>query len=467
IESTLLVMFATAIALFIYTLARPVFSHVLGKEIRGLSSFPAYCFVIPLFLALLVGFLAGVYPAFVLSSLKSVDALKGKISSVAESIFMRKSLIGFQFGFAVVVFTSALVISQQVNLFFSNNLGYSKDYVVYAAVPRDLSRKGVQKMEQIRYQLAQMPEVNSVSLSWEIPNGSSGGSVQVYKAGADSTRSIAAQGLGTDNKFAATYDIPLKAGKFFTDNYAPADSSQVVINETQAKDLGWSAQEAVGQQIQIQGNRNLFTIRGVTSDFHFGSMQQRIQPITFLNVNFTNFYRYFSFKLKPENTQKSIEALRKKWSVLLPDAPFEYSFMDDGLKKLYQTEIQLKKASFIATSLAIVIVLLGIVALISQSIQKRTKEIGIRKVLGSSVAGIIYLFVKEFLSLVLIAGLVACPVAYLMMQEWLSDYVYRISLTINPFLITVSLLTLVTVLLISLQAVKAALASPVKSLRSE
>jgi putative ABC transport system permease protein len=196
-------------------------------------------------------------------------------------------------------------------------------------------------------------------------------------------------------------------------------------------------------------------------------MQQRIQPITVMNVNFTNFYRYFSFKLKPGNTQKSIEALQKKWSAVLPGAPFEDDFMDDALQKLYRTEIQLKKASFIATSLAIVIVLLGIVALISQSIQKRTKEIGIRKVLGSSVAGIIYLFVKEFLSIVLIAGLVACPVAFLIMQKWLSDYVYRISLTVNPFIIAMSLLTLVTVLLISFQAIKAALASPVESLRSE
>jgi len=247
----------------------------------------------------------------------------------------------------------------------------------------------------------------------------------------------------------------------------PSDSAKVVINETQAKAFGWNAQQSIGQQIHIQGNQNLFTICGVTGDFHFGSMQQRILPITFLNVNFTNFFRYFSFKLKPGNTQKSIETLQKRWSVLLPDSPFEYSFIDDALQKLYRTEIQLKKASYIATSLAIIIVLLGILALISQSIQKRTKEIGIRKVLGSSVFGIIYLFIKEFLSVVLIAGLLACPIAFFIMQKWLSDYVYRISLTANPFLIAISLLTLVTVLLISFQAIKAALANPVKSLRSE
>ncbi len=187
IESVLLVMLATVFALLIYSLTKPVFNHILGKDIPDLHAFPAYFFSIPFLLALFVGLLAGVYPAFVLSSLKSVDSLKGKISSVKGSVLMRKSLVGFQFGLAVVVFVGALVISQQVSLFFSNNLGYDKDYVVYVAVPRDLTRTGVQKMEQIRTQLAQMPEISNVSLSWEIPNGNNGGSMQVYKAGADST----------------------------------------------------------------------------------------------------------------------------------------------------------------------------------------------------------------------------------------------------------------------------------------
>jgi len=468
IESTLLVIMATVFALLIYVLVRPVFNNILGKEIMGLFEFPAYFFLIPSFLAILLGLLAGIYPAFVLASLKSVDSLKGKVSSIKESVFMRKLLIGFQFGIAVVVFIGALIIAQQVKLFFSKSLGYDKDYVVYASVPRDWSRKGVQKMEQIRYQLAQMPEVKSVSLSWEIPDGMNGGAIQVYKQSADSTQAITSQALGTDNQFAAAYGIQLKAGSFFTAVYASSDSAKVVINETQSKALGWiDPQKAIGQQVHIQGNKNLFTICGVTSDFHFGSMQQQIQPITFINVNFSNFYRYFSFKLRPGNMQHDLETLQKKWSTLLPDAPFEYVFMDDALKKVYQTEIQLQKSSYMATALAIVIVLLGILGLTAQSIQKRTKEIGIRKVLGSSVAGIILLFLKEFLGIVLIAGLVACPIAFFIMQKWLSDYVYRTTITSYPFIIAIALLTLVTVLLITIQTVKAALANPVKSLRSE
>ncbi|MEX8548716.1 MAG: ABC transporter permease [Mucilaginibacter sp.] len=468
IESTLLVLLATVFALLIYTIARPIFNDVLAKEILGLFAFPAYFFLIPLFLALFIGLMAGVYPAFVLASLKSVDSLKGKVNSVKESVLMRKLLVAFQFGIAVIVFVGAIIISQQVKLFFSKNLGYDKDYVIYASVPRDWSRKGVQKMEQVREQLAQMPEISNISLSWEIPDGMNGSAMQVYKLSNDSTQAVITQALGTDNQFAATYGIPLKAGTFFTGFYAPGDSTKVVINETQSKALGWQDPKmAIGQQIHITGIKNVFTVCGVTADFHFGSMQQQIQPATFINVNFSNFYRYFSIKLKPGNMQQNLEAVQKKWATLLPDAPFEYKFVDDALRKLYQTEIQLQKASYLATALAIIIVLLGILGLIAQSIQKRTKEIGIRKVLGSSVAGIILLFLKDFLGTILLAGLVACPVAFFIMQKWLSDYVYRITITTNPFLIAMALLTLVTALLIALQTVKAALANPVKSLRSE
>ena len=196
-------------------------------------------------------------------------------------------------------------------------------------------------------------------------------------------------------------------------------------------------------------------------------MQQAIQPITFLHVSLTNVFRNFSFKLKPGDIGNSIAVLQKKWSALLPGTPFEYEFMDDTLAKLYKSEIQLKKASYTATVLALIIVLLGVLGLISLSVQKRTKEIGIRKVLGSSVAGIISLFMKEFMAVILIAAVVACPVAYLLMDNWLKTYVYRINITAQPFLVSVLVLGFITALLISIQTIKAALSNPVKSLRTE
>ncbi|WP_461450096.1 ABC transporter permease [Mucilaginibacter sp.] len=467
-ESTLIVMLAMVVSLGIYLIAKPFVSNVLGKDIMGLFSFPVYFIPVPFVFALIVGVLAGIYPALVLSSLKSVDSLKGKLASVKESVLFRKSLVVFQFATAAIVLIGAVIVSQQVNLFFSNNLGYSKDYVIYSQVPRDWSPKGVQKMEEIRYRLSQMPQVSSVTLSYVIPDGANGGNYQVYREGANPSQTVVAQGLTVDNQYASTYNIPLKAGQFFKPVFNLADSSDVVINETEAKALGFkNNDEAIGQKIMSPGYPVASIIRGVTADFHFGSMQDKILPITFNNVNFSTYYRYFSVKLKPGNIQQNLSALQKKWAELIPGAPFEYKFMDDALKNLYATELQLKKAAYIATVLALIIVLLGVLGLISLSIQKRTKEIGIRKVLGSSVAGITSLFLKDFLGVVIIAGVIACPLAYLIMQKWLSGYAYRVSISLSPFVFSVALLTVITTVLIVLQTIKAAFANPVKSLRSE
>ncbi len=196
-------------------------------------------------------------------------------------------------------------------------------------------------------------------------------------------------------------------------------------------------------------------------------MQQKVAPIIFFNVEFAPIYRYLSFKMQPGNITATIDAIQKKWTSLMPGAPFEYKFMDDTLARLYKTEIQLKKASYTATVLALIIVLLGVLGLISLSIQKRTKEIGIRKVLGSSVAGIILLFIKEFLLVIIIAGFVACPLAYIIMQRWLNEYAYRINITYQPFIISIIALGFITALVICIQTIKAAVANPVKSLRTE
>ena len=467
-ESIILVFFATIFALMIYIVTRGLFSNILGREIPALSNFPLYFIAFPVLLILVIGFTAGIYPAFVLSSLKSVESLKGKLASVKENVLLRKSLVAFQFGTATIAFIGAIIISEQINLFFSKDLGYNKDYIISAQLPRNWTSEGVSKMENMRKQFASMPQVNNVALSFEVPDGGSSGGVSLYKAGADSATAIASQVLTTDEYYASTYNIPMAAGIFYCEPGAFTDSSKIVINEAQASAFGWKdAHDAIGKQVKFQGGGAPLTIAGVTKDFHFGSMQKSIQPVTFVHVGFNKIFRVFSFKLKPGNIVNSIAALQKKWSALMPGTPFEYTFMDDTLAKLYKSEIQLKKASYTATVLALIIVLLGVLGLISLSIQKRTKEIGIRKVLGSSVAGIISLFMKEFLLLILIAGVVACPVGYIIMHKWLQAYAYRIHITAQPFLLSVLVLGFITALLICIQTIKAAMSNPVKSLRTE
>jgi putative ABC transport system permease protein len=466
-ESVLMVLIATLFALGIYALARPYFANLLNADIGGLLSFPLYFYALPWLLALVIGLVAGLYPALVLSSLKSVDSLKGKLSKVKDNVLFRKGLIAFQFGTAAVVLISAVIVAKQINVFFGKSLGYDKDYVVYAQLPRDWSKPGVQKMEGIRYRLSQMPQISSISLSWAIPDGNYTGSLQTYGMSQDSLYAFTSQQLNTDNQYATTYNLHVLAGQFFKPQYAPGDSAQVVINQKHLKALGYiNPKDAIGQQFRAQG-MPVLTICGVVQDFQFASMQGAIQPMTFVNVNYSPLYRFFSVKFKPGNIKSSLDALQKKWAEVMPGAPFEYNFMDDALAKMYKTELQLKQAAYLATGLAIIIVLLGVLGLISLSVQKRTKEIGIRKVLGSSVSHVMMLFMKDFLGTVLIAGLVACPLAWYMMQQWLDNYATRISLGPAPFVLAVLALTAVTAVLISLQTLKAALANPVKSLRSE
>ncbi len=468
-ESVILVLIATLLAVAAYSFAKPFFEALVGKEIPLLSSFPLYFIFIPAAAVLVIGVLAGLYPAFILSTLKSVDSLKGKLKTVKENVLLRKSLVGFQFCIASIVMIAAFIVSQQVSYFFSRNLGYNKEYIVSSQVPRDWSPAGVQKMETIRNEFATMPQVNQVTLSYEIPNGMNGGQPSVYKAGTDSTQAVAMQSMATDENYLTTYQVPLKAGSFFINNRG-FDSSKIVLNEKAIQALGWqNAEEAVGRQVwaELYGNKILCTVQGVIKDFHFSSMQQKIEPFILFHVRLNNMYRYLSFKIKPGNVSNTIEAIQKKWATLLPGSSFEYSFIDDTLKKLYQTELQLKRASYTAMVLSLIIVLMGVLGLVSLSIQKRTKEIGIRKVLGSSVSGIIILFMKEILLVILVGGLIACPIAWFIMHGWLSDYAYRVSLTATPFIISVAGLALITAILITIQTIKAGTDNPVKSLRTE
>jgi putative ABC transport system permease protein len=465
-ESVLLVGVATVLAFAAYPALRPLFAQLIGKEIPALSAFPAYFGFVPVVIVGGVGLAAGLYPAFVIASLDTVDALKGKLKTVKDKVVLRKLLVGFQFCLATIVLIAAAVVTQQVGHFLGGRLGYDKAYIVSAQVPRDWSPAGVRRMETVRNEFAALPEVSSVSLSHEIPNGNNGGQPMVYKSGTDSARAVAMQAMISDENYLNTYRIPLRAGAFFDGR--GLDSGKVVLNERAVRALGYpSPERAVGGQLRIPGDPTLFTIKGVTRDFHFGSMQAQIQPMIFFNVRTTAIYRYLSFKVKPGDVPRSLEAIGKKWAVLLPGSAFQYAFHDDILKGLYQTEIQLERAAYAATVLALIIVLLGVLGLVSVSMQRRVKEIGVRKVLGASVPGLITLFIKEFLPVVAVASVAACPLVYVVMQGWLSRYASRIALTPYPFVASIVGLGTFTVLLIGLQAARAALANPAESLRNE
>lgn len=465
-ESLVLVAMATALAFLSYPLAQIPFEQIVGKRLPGLMTFPVAFAFLPFALVLVVGLLAGLYPALFLSSMRTVESLKGKLGTTNKSLQLRKYLVGFQFGIANVVIIAAMVVAAQVKHFFGKNIGYNTEFVVSAQVPRDWTPEGLRKMMTVRDEMAKLPGVRSASLSFEIPNGNNNGQPLVYRAVTDSTTAIVCQQLTTDGHYLDTYQISLLAGEYFNQN--GINYTKVVLNERAALAIGFpDAESAIGQTLRIPGDPTLYTIKGVLRDFHFGSMAAPIQPMVVFSLKGSVLYRYLSFKIAPEGIGEQIAALQKKWTELMPGSAFEYTFMDEILAKIYVAELQMKRSAYAASVLALLIALLGVLGLVSLNLQRREKEVGVRKVLGASVVGIIGLFMREFLLILLIAGIIACPIAWYLLSGWLENYASHIELSPLVFALSLLGMALVTALLIGLQSVKAALANPVKSLRSE
>ena len=467
-EAVLISLFSLSISLIFYEILIPSFEQILNKKLPSLRLASLYFYATCILLSLLIGLLSGVYPAFVLSSLPSIDSLKGKLKSIKENVFFRRLLIVSQFTIALFVFVGAVVISKQVNFFFNKDLGYNKASVVTAKVPRDWSPAGIAKMETIRNEMARLKEVNQVSISYDIPDGSPGNSNALYRMGQDSTQAIFIQTLTSDEKYAETYQIPMLAGVFFQskqENYQPL---KLVLNESATKALGFkNPSDAVGKLVKMHYVPQPFMIAGVTKDFHVGSMHKSISPLLFINVKDNIFYRFLSFKIQAGNLAESMNKIEHKWKELMPNSVFEYNFMDDTLQKMYQSEVQLKKASFVATILSIIIVLLGILGMVSLSINRRTKELGIRKVLGATSMSIMMLFLKEFVLLMTIAAVISFPLGVISMNAWLTNYAYRIELNWQIFMSVGFIFGLIIILFVAFQTYKTALMNPVKSLKTE
>ncbi len=468
-ESLVMATLSMLLSLLFYELFRSSFAAIVGRQIDSLWTISPYFLAVAVLLTLLIGVLAGLYPAFTLSGLPSVDSIKGKLRSVKEGVLFRRFLITAQFAIALLVFCGAVVIAQQVAYLFKTDLGYSSESIVLVSLPRDWTPQGVAKIEAVRNELARLPAVKDVSISSSSLKGGPSSNIHLYQIGNDSTEAISTAVLQTDENFIRTYQIPLLAGRFYASSSRAAQEDKLVLNESAVRALGYKNPEAaVGRQVSIQGYGNRITIIGVTKDFSFRSMKDRIVPSAIGHINGAGYlFAYCSIKLGPGNVSASLGSIEKKFHQLLPDAPFEYTFTDEALQQLYQAELQLKNASHTATILALVIVLSGMLAMVSLSITRRTREIGIRKVLGSSGQRIVLLFMNEFLVAFLLAMLVAFPSAWFLMQRWVQNFAYHIEISLLPFVGVGLLFLLLIGSIVSIQTIKAALMNPVKSLRNE
>ncbi|WDF68032.1 ABC transporter permease [Sphingobacterium oryzagri] len=466
IEYSFTVFVSGLLALAIYPALLPLFSSIMMKKLPALTELPNLFFYLFFIGTLCLGLLTGLYPAWKLSGNAVVSAVKSQLNESGGKHLIRRLLLFLQFSVAVVVLISSVVISRQVDTSINGKLGYNKDYLLTAQVPRDWSAQGLHKIELVQQELKQLAQVQEVSLSYGIPNSFGNGIQQISKVGAN--HSVDALIITSDQYFAAAYEIPVLAGKFFADKEDPSISSKIVINEKAAKALGYArAEDAIGQAISLLNGTFTGVITGVTADFYANSMHSASPAVVWFPVKASMQYRYLSIRLQAGSIGSALSSLEQRWKELLPEAPFHYKFMDETIQKMYSTEMQLKRASQTATVISVLIVVLGVVGLTSLSINLRLKEIGIRKVLGANLRNIVLLFSKEFFVLFAFALLVSIPIAYLLMHKWLNNFAVKMHL--HPLFFAVPVLALLAILLFLIAGIvlRTNQTNPVKSLRDE
>lgn len=466
VEALILTGMASVLSLGLYEILRPAFNQVLNTELVSLLHFDASAFGYLVLLVLLTGLVAGIYPAFILSSSGIINAVKGKLDSAKGGLALRKSMLVVQFALGTVVFICALTVSRQVSYIFSKDIGYRKEGVmVLTAFPKQWDAAGIAKMMAIRTGMAQIPVVKNASLSFEIPDRKPPGSISLQATQGNAKPALITS-CAVDENYAATFGLELLSGSFFSRSggFIP---NQLVLNESAAKALGLTVQSAVGAQVTSPSFTTPSTVAGVIKDYHYSSLQERVEPLAFFHVRDATAYRFLSLKVASPDMKRTTDLIKKRWQELSPDAPFEYTFMEDKFQSLYSAELQLKKAGAIATTLNLLIILLGIFGVVAFTITKRTKEIAVRKVLGANSRNIVLLFLKDYAGLILLANFIAWPVAYQVTNKWLENYAYRIDQSVVLYMAVCLSLFSLAFLLITIQCLKASRSNPVKNLRTE
>lgn len=461
-ETFIISLFALVLGFLLAYLFLPSFNSLFQIQLSfyDLWSLPFIAFLGGILL--LVSFLSGSYPGILMSKVVPVLALKGKLNNnAAGGSNTRKILVVAQFVISIMLLTVTIIIAKQIDYAVSSDLGFDKESIVMLEIPDDIEEDN---LLSLRDRLQQIPGVISVSSCLSSPGGSEsnwGTNVKYHTRPEDEEFSIQAK-LGDEN-FIKTFNIPLVAGR----NFIKRDSiDEVLVNEKLGEKLGLSSpEEMIGKQISLNGETMKATIVGVVKDFHSNNFSEAISPVFIAPVS--NNYSEIAVKINHLTTKNTLAKVNDTWSEVFKDYIFEYRFLDARVAEQYQNEQRYLSLSKTFSGLAIVIGCLGLYGLILFFVGQRTKEIGIRKVLGSNVTEILALFSIDFLKLILIAGIIATPITWYVMESWLQGYAYRTEVHWWYFALAILGIMMVTILTISYQTLKAALTNPVKSLRTE
>jgi len=457
-ESILLSFFSLLIAIVLVELSLPNFNNMLDTHIT--MDFAGWMLPILSGIALLTGLIAGSYPAIYLSSFKPMTALTGKVSRTGEhrSSFIRNALVVAQFSFSVFIIICILFIGKQLSFIQSKNLGFNKDQVVMIDTRGALK----QNVSIVKDELTKYPFVPSASVSaTDFTNFEGAGTGPIDWEGKTSNKVLEVGFNFVDEDFAKTFQIKMAQGRFFSKEYPSDMSGAFVVNEEAVKEMG----------IIDPIDKNLTTwfgmngkIVGVIHDFNTQSLREEIAPIVLIQTKAAN---YLCVRISPKDIAASMKTIEKTVKSIVPDDPFEYRFLDEVVDNQYKAEQRTDKLAALIAILSIFISCLGLFGLASFSSEQRTKEVGIRKVLGASVSGVLVMLTKDFTKWVLVANIIAWPVAWYAVSKWLQGFAYRVEMSWWIFVLAGGIALMIALLTISLQAIRAATANPVESLRYE
>lgn len=442
----------------------PLFNRFTGKSItlEQLNQ-PWFWLALPALL-LITGILAGTYPAFYLSAYKPVSVFRAQWQKILRRPVLRSGLVVLQFAISIILIVSTLVILRQIHFMKQSKLGFDKEQVLVLPL-----RHGIllRRFAAFGNELIRHPAVRAVSLTNDIP-GRAKHVMTFRQEGKNGEQSIPLQIISADYQFVETYGLEIIAGRNFSQKYS-TDSGCFLINETAATKLGWQG-NALGKKLwrDPQYKREIV---GVVRDFHFKSFKEAIEPLVIQlqpEVGGYNYERFLSVKLAPQNFDAAISLIKEKWQVFNVQRDFEYFFIDDYFNRLYQSEERLSRILTLFAGLAILLACLGLFGLISFSIEQRTKEIGIRKALGASIASLVWLLTREYARLVTVANLLALPAAWFLIHAvWLRNFQYKIHPGVSEFVFTGFVIILIALVTIGYQAGKAARTNPVNALKYE
>ena len=459
-ETFLIAIASAVIAIAFASIVLPLLNDLLRTSLEIRPVFPLIAFLFSIIIS--VTFLSGFYPSIVLSGFNPIAALKSKFTGkTAGGLSMRRVLVVFQFTIAEALIIGTLIVVSQMDLFQNTYMGFDKDAIVVVPTPNDSA--GQAKMSALKLQLLEQAGIKSVSLSAFSPIDKAGWDGDFKFDNAAKKSEFNTEFKWADPDYFKTYNIQFVAGM----PYRQADTvNGFVVNELMVEKLGFkNPADIIGKKIHLFDGAIVAPIVGIVKDFNSSSLETKMKPV--LLCPWKTMYRSFNIKIQPQQARQTLAAIERLWNETYPDFIYGYQFLDDKIAGFYKQESELSQLFKIFAGIAIFISCLGLYGFVSFMAAQRTKEVGIRKVLGASVIQIIYLFLKEFTLLIVVAFLIAAPLAYYFMHQWLQHFAYRINIGTGIFLLTILMSEIIAWLTVGYQATKAAVANPVKSLRSE